>query len=117
MPRLIPRLPVRGARPGLVRPVERVSAEYAFGRSELPAVADALRTHLRDRSRQLGSPDELRRALEEASGAASDGGRVDVRRIPGALHTAESWQVRLESVRPEVCRTGDRLFAEARGVR
>lgn len=94
-----------------------MTAEFAFGRHELPAVAEALRARLHDRGRQLGSPDQLRRALEEASGAAADGGRVDVRRIPGALHTVESWQVRLESVRPEACGVVDRLLAEARGVR
>jgi hypothetical protein len=118
VPRLIPHVSVRAPsrRP---RAVEHVSAEYAFGRSELPAVAAALRVRLRDRRRALDTPEQLRRALEEASsvGAGVGGGRIEVRRIPGALYTSESWQVRLESVAPAARAAVDEVMSEVRGVR
>jgi hypothetical protein len=94
-----------------------VSAEFAFGRGDLPAVAAALRARLRDRSRPIGSPEQLRLAIEEACGAWSGDGSVEVHRIPAALHAPESWHLRLESVRPEARELVEALIAEARGVR
>jgi hypothetical protein len=94
-----------------------VSAEYVFGRAELTTIAARLRVCLRDRKRAIGSPDQLRSAVEEAFGPWGDGGTVHVHRIPGALHTAEAWHLRLESVRPEARQMVDSLITEARGVR
>jgi hypothetical protein len=111
-----PRLPRLGARP-LVAPEVVESAEYAFGRSDLSPLAASLRSRLRDRGRSIGSPDQLRRAIEEACGPLGDGGSVEVHRIPAAIHMGESWHVRLESVRPDARRRVEALLAEARGVR
>jgi hypothetical protein len=112
--RLIPRLRV----PTVVAPtVERVSAEFAFGRSELPAVAQALRARLHDPGRAVASPDQLRRAIEEASGGTGDGAIVDVRRIPAALRSPESWEVRLMNVPATTRALVDQVISEARHVR
>lgn len=94
-----------------------VSAEYAFGRSDLAAVAARLRARLGDRDRPIGSPDQLRRAIEEACGPLGEGGRVEVLRIPAALHMGESWHLRLDSVRADARLRVEALLTEARGVR
>jgi hypothetical protein len=111
----IPRLLARGS--SVVTTLPPVSAEYVFGRAELTTIAARLRVCLRDRKRAIGSPDQLRSAVEEAFGPWGDGGTVHVHRIPGALHTAETWHLRLESVRPEARQLVESLIAEARSVR
>jgi hypothetical protein len=93
-----------------------ISAEFIFGRGDLAVIAAGLRAHLGDRSRSIGTPDQLRTAFEDALGARG-GGSVRVHRIPAALHAPETWHVRLDSVRPEVRDLAESLIAEARGVR
>ncbi len=94
-----------------------VSAEYAFGPAELVTLAACLRARLRDRSRQIGSPDQLRSAIEDVVGSWRADGTVEVRRIPAAVYTQESWHLRLSDVRPEARQLVDALTQEARGVR
>jgi hypothetical protein len=97
--------------------VPTVSADYEFGRRELAALAGSMRVRLRDRGRQIASPDELRLAVSDMLGASLSAGDVEVRRIPGGLRTPETWHLRLRSVPPEARDLLDSMLGEARGVR
>jgi hypothetical protein len=94
-----------------------VSAQYTFPRPDLLALADALRIRLGDRSRPIGSPDELTTAIVAAVGEAEPVGRVEVLRIPAALHTPETWRVRLDGVSVSTRDVLESLLSEVRGVR
>jgi hypothetical protein len=94
-----------------------VSADYEFGRPELAALARSLRVRLRDRGRQIASPDELRLAVSDMLGPFLSAGEVEVRRIPGGLRTPETWHLRVRSVSPDARQLLDSMLAEARSVR
>ncbi len=102
------------AAPSAAVPAARVDAGYALSRAE----AERLARHLGGRSHvhETGpaTPARLRGAVERALGPALDGGSVEVVRLPGALHSPESWHVRLVGV-PVALR--DHLEAAVRASR
>ncbi len=94
-----------------------VDAEYAFGRVELRALAETLAFELGTSAGRIATPEELRAAIASAIGERLGGGSVDVRRMPGALQTPESWHVSLDGVPPTGRQAMDELVREALGVR
>ncbi len=95
-------------------PGDPVDAAYTFTRGELAVLALHLRAERPYRIGSLGSPAELRSALEILIGDRLAGGGVEVRRSPGALHTAEAWHVILTGVPRATKELVDDMVAEAR---
>jgi hypothetical protein len=91
------------SRPSDVEPpgaAGRVDSAFALTRREAEEVV-----RVADRQAGLGhaspaTPDRLRAAVEVALGDATGGGSVLVTRLPRALHSPETWHVRLVAVPP-----------------
>jgi len=76
----------------------RVDAAFALTRAEAEQLV-----RVADRRAGLGhvspaTPDRLRAAVEEALGDDAGGGSVVVTRLPRALHSTETWHVRIVAV-------------------
>ncbi len=92
----------------------RTDMQVALTRPEVEALIRQVQRSTAADHAWPATPDRLRSAVEGALGHDLAEGSVLVTRLPRALHSSESWHVRLVGVSPEAC---DRLTRIVRSVR